>query len=42
MIAVPGEHGELKVGDLIEQADAVMYREKKIHQQSWLELQRKE
>ena len=42
MIAVPGEHGELKVGDLIEQADAAMYREKKIRQQSRPELRRKE
>ena len=42
MIAVPGEHGELKVGDLIEQADAAMYREKKIRQQSRSELRRRE
>lgn len=42
MIEVPKDHEELDIAKIIEEADAVMYLQKKKHRQSQPELQRKE
>ena len=42
MVEVPKDHEELDIVKIIEEADAVMYLQKKKHRQSQLELQRKE
>ena len=42
MVEVPKDHEELDIVKIIEEADAVMYLQKKKHRQSQPELQRKE
>lgn len=42
LIEVPKEHEKMDIEEIIEQADAVMYQQKKQHKESQPELQRKE
>lgn len=42
MIEVPKDHEQINIADIIRQADSVMYLQKKKHQESQPELQRKE
>ena len=42
MIEVPKDHEPIEIADIIRQADSVMYLQKKKHQESQPELQRKE